>query len=151
MLRPLAVCLCLLLAGACAADDPIPSSDSGADPTAITSTVLLDAVDQSILGSILEYPDSGQAEITASLIEVPPGADTGWHYHETPLVAYVLSGEITVTYDMPDGPVERTYEAGQSLVEEVDIHHYGRNDGDEMARLLVVFVGAEGSSNTVGL
>ena len=61
MLRPLAVCLCLLLAGACAADDPIPSSDSGADPTAITSTVLLDAVDQSILGSILEYPDSGQA------------------------------------------------------------------------------------------
>ena len=150
MRRRLVPFVALLLAGGCGGDDPVGSRPDG-DTAAITSTVLLDAVDRSILGSILEYPDSGQAQITASLIEVPPGADTGWHYHETPLVAHVLAGEITVTYEMPDGPVVRTYVAGQSLVEEVDIHHYGRNDGDEMARLLVVFVGAEGSANSVGL
>ena len=63
----------------------------------------------------------------------------------------MLSGEITVTYDTADGQIERTYRAGETLVEAIGTHHTGRNDGDEVARLIVVFVGAEGSTNSVGL
>jgi len=151
MPRALVLAVCVVIAGACAADDPITSPAVGADPTAITSTVLLDAVDRTVLEQVIEYPDTGQAQITAAILDFPPGADTGWHYHETPLIAHVLSGEITVTYDTADGQIERTYRAGETLVEAIGTHHTGRNDGDEVARLIVVFVGAEGSTNSVGL
>ena len=47
-------------------------------------------------GKPIAYPD-GQAEITAMVIEIAPGAETGWHAHPVPSFAMVLEGTLEVT------------------------------------------------------
>ena len=37
-----------------------------------------------ILGAPIAFPD-GPADITAAIVEIPPGGTTGWHSHEVPL------------------------------------------------------------------
>jgi len=53
-------------------------------------------------------------EITAAIVEVKPGADTGVHQHDNPLFAYILEGELTVT--IADGS-SKIYKAGDALME----------------------------------
>lgn len=46
----------------------------------------------------------GKPEITALLVEVAPGAQTGWHHHLVPNFAYMLEGTLELTLD--DGRVK---------------------------------------------
>ena len=133
-----------LLSG-CAPDGP----DSRPSGSEITSTVLTDAAGRTVLDQLIDYPTTGPAEITSAIIEIPPGAETGWHAHEVPLVAHVVTGELTVTYDTDDGVVTKTYSAGESVLEAIGTRHSGRNDGDTLVRLVAVYIGAEGSENTI--
>ena len=55
-------------------------------------------------GAALAYP-GGQAEVTAMLIEIAPGAETGWHLHPVASFAYILEGELEVS--LKDGSVKR--------------------------------------------
>lgn len=62
-----------------------------------------------------------------------------------PTFAYVLSGEI----DIPtDGEPTRHYKAGDAFLEVVDRIHAGINNGPIPVRILVVFVGEEGTRNS---
>jgi quercetin dioxygenase-like cupin family protein len=65
------------------------------------------------------------------------------------LVAYIVSGELTVTYDTDSGNVTKSYQAGESVLEAIGTRHNGRNDGDDPVRLFAVYLGAEGSENTI--
>ena len=49
---------------------------------------------KTVLGEELAYTD-GRAKITAAIVTMLPGEETGWHRHEAPLFARVLEGEIT--------------------------------------------------------
>jgi quercetin dioxygenase-like cupin family protein len=147
-LRPLLVGIPLLALASCAPDGPEPAAVA---TTEITSTLLLDAAERTVLDQIVGYPTTGDAQVTAAIIEIPPGVETGWHFHEVPLVAHVLAGTLTVTYDTESGEVEKVYEAGDTLIEAIGTHHDGRNDGDETVRLIAVYIGADGSANTVKL
>lgn len=102
------------------------------------------AASQTVIGQTIVYPD-GPAKITAAIVTMLPGATTGPHFHNVPLFGYMLEGELTVDYGS-DGT--RTYRAGDSLLEAVGSIHDGRNTGDGLARVLVVFAGAEGIANT---
>ncbi len=133
-----------LLSG-CASDAPANSTAG----TAISSELLADAAQRTVLDQDITYPDSGSAEITTAIIEIPPGAETGWHLHEVPLVAYIISGQLTVTYDTGSGSVTKSYQAGESVLEAIGTRHNGRNDGDEPVRLFATYIGADGSENTV--
>jgi quercetin dioxygenase-like cupin family protein len=152
----LAVAACPLVLLACSNDLDAPAdAATGSAPVGysaeITSTVLLDAEAATVLDQLVDYPDTGPAEVTAAIIEIPPGVETGWHFHEVPLFAYVLEGSLTVTYDTEGGQVTKQYDAGQSVLEAIGTHHNGRNDGDVPIRLIAVYMGADGSANTVKL
>ena len=97
------------------------------------------------LGQPLTYPSAGPAEVTAVVVTLEPGQETGRHRHAVPLYGQVLSGQLTVEYDERDS---KTYAAGEAFMEAVDTWHNGRNDGEETVRVLAIFMGAKGVPNT---
>lgn len=100
---------------------------------------------ETVLGQEIAYP-GGRPLVTAAIVTMVPGQETGWHQHDVPLFAWMLEGTLTVDYG-PDG--ERDYGAGDALLEAFRSPHNGRNDGTEDVRLLAVFMGADGVANTV--
>jgi quercetin dioxygenase-like cupin family protein len=96
-------------------------------------------------GAALAYP-AGQAEVTALLIEIAPGGETGWHMHPVASFGYILEGELDVS--LKDGTVKHMA-AGQALAEVVNTLHNGRNVGKGPLKLVVFYAGASGSTLTV--
>lgn len=96
-------------------------------------------------GEKLRYPVTDRPEVTAVEIEIAPGGRTGLHSHPVPVLAWVAAGTLTVEYE---GGKIRTFEPGDPLVETVGRRHEGRNLGTVPVRLLVFYVGAEGTPNT---
>lgn len=139
----------LILAGSigvasCGGDD-----DSSASGWNYTETEqLLAAAEKSILDQTIEYPTDTPAQVSAGVVVIQPGEETGLHRHDAPLVVHVVSGSVTVTYG--DGTVN-TYEAGSTFVEAIGTEHNGRNDGDEPCVIYTVSIGADGVQNTVKL
>jgi quercetin dioxygenase-like cupin family protein len=98
-----------------------------------------------VLGAPLTYP-SGPPNVTAAIVTVPPGGETGWHRHEVPLFAYVLEGELTVDYGTRG---TKTYGVGDSLLEAMNWPHNGTNTGEVPMKLLAVYMGGGGKPNAV--
>lgn len=98
-----------------------------------------------VIGQPFAYP-AGTPTITAAVVTMVPGQQTGWHHHDAPLVGYILEGEVTVDYG-PDGT--RTYRAGDAFIEAFQTPHNGTNTGDVPVRILAVFAGATAAQNTV--
>ena len=99
------------------------------------------------LGQPIDYPTGTPAQITAMIVTLAPGQETGRHRHPIPLYGQVLSGQVTIDYgDYGDyGELgSKTYKAGEAFMEAVDTWHNGRNSGEETLRILAVFMGAEG-------
>ncbi|MGQ0526052.1 MAG: cupin domain-containing protein [Betaproteobacteria bacterium] len=96
-------------------------------------------------GAPIAYPQ-GQAEISGMVIEIAPGAETGWHAHPVPSFGMVLEGTLEVT--LKDGQTKRVG-PGQGLVEVVGTVHNGRNIGTVPVRLVVFYAGAIGMALTV--
>ncbi|MEW6261342.1 MAG: cupin domain-containing protein [Thermodesulfobacteriota bacterium] len=93
-------------------------------------------------GMPIRYPVTDKAEVTVMLVEIPPGQQTGWHKHPTPVYAYVLAGELEVE---PEPPGHSSfYRAGDAIIEMVDVFHNGRNKGDQPCRLVVFYTGIQG-------
>lgn len=112
------------------------------------TTQLLDAAERTILDQMIEYPTETPAQVSASIVVLQPGEETGLHRHDAPLVGFVLEGTVTVTYD--DGTVKE-YPAGSTFVEAIGTAHNGRNDGDGPVKIYAVSIGADGVENTVKL
>lgn len=96
-------------------------------------------------GKPLAYPD-GKAEVTGLLIEIAPGAETGWHRHPVPSFALVLEGELEVR--LASGQTKRL-KAGEALAEVIDTAHNGRNVGTGPLKLVVFYAGSAGGKLTV--
>lgn len=97
-----------------------------------------------VLGETIRYPTSGPARVTASIVTIAPGADTVFHRHPAPLVAYMLSGVLTVDYGSHG---KRIYRQGDAFVEAMDVAHRGTNLGTETVSILAIYIGAEGTAN----
>jgi quercetin dioxygenase-like cupin family protein len=100
-----------------------------------------------VIGQPIVYP-TGPAKITAAVVTVPPGGETGWHDHEVPLIAYILEGALTVDYGEKG---VHTFPAGTAVAEAIGWPHIGSNKGDVPVRLFAVYMGSEGLSNTIAL
>lgn len=96
-------------------------------------------------GKRVAYPQ-GEAEITGMVIEIAPGAETGWHAHPVPSFGMVLQGTLEVS--LKDGRRKRIG-AGEGLIEVVDTLHNGRNVGNEPVKIVVFYAGAVGMPLTV--
>lgn len=97
-------------------------------------------------GQKLAYPGAGNPEVTALIVEIPAGGNTGWHSHPIPVYAYVLSGELTVEMDHSD---PYRFKEGDALFEVVNTPHIGKNLGKETVKLVVFYTGVEGTPNTL--
>jgi quercetin dioxygenase-like cupin family protein len=100
-----------------------------------------------VLGAPVSYP-KGSPNVTAAIVIVPPGGETGWHRHEVPLFAYILEGELTVDYGDKG---KRTYRAGDSVLEAMNWPHNGANTGEIPMKLLAVYMGGSGKANAVAV
>jgi quercetin dioxygenase-like cupin family protein len=114
--------------------------ETGEEVTPLLST------GKTVLGQTVSYPVGAPAKVTAAIVAMQPGAETGWHEHDVPLFGYMLEGELTVDYGAKG---MRVYRKGDSLVEAIDVPHNGRNTGSGVARILAVFMGADGVPDTV--
>lgn len=109
-----------------------------ADAKGLSAQTLLDSVVTGD-GQPLKYPD-GQARVSALLVELAPGGETGLHRHPMPVVGYIVSGVVTVS---AQGLPDRIFKAGDAFVETV-IWHNGRNLGTEPVKILAIYLGADG-------
>ena len=139
MLKRLAL-LALLVATPVLAEDAAPPAYKN-----LLTPLLQSGTD--VLGDPLVYPE-GAPNVTAAIVTVPPGGQTGLHSHEVPLFAYILEGELTVDYGDKG---KRTYRAGDALLEAQNWPHNGVNTGTVPMKLLAVYMGGEGKQNTVAV
>ena len=101
---------------------------------------------RTVIGERIAYPTGAPAKVTAVIVTLRPGEQTGWHRHGVPLYGYVLEGELTVDYGVHG---KRVYRKGDSLMEAIGAPHNGHNTGKGVMRVMAVFMGAEGRPNTV--
>lgn len=78
------------------------------------------------------------AEVSAVRVEIPPGAETGWHKHPVPCFAYVLEGELTVRLE---SGTTKTLKAGDAFAEAVNVMHNGTNSGKVPVKLVMFAAG----------
>jgi quercetin dioxygenase-like cupin family protein len=96
-------------------------------------------------GKPIVYPP-GKAEVSGLVVELAPGAQTGWHSHPVPSFAFVLEGELEI--EQRNGGVKRL-KAGEAVAEVVNTFHNGRNIGTVPVKLVVFYAGTIGEKLTV--
>ena len=97
-------------------------------------------------GTSIAYPKTDSAEVTAVMLDIGPGGETGRHMHPYPTFVYVLEGAIDV--EMDGGEVQ-SHKAGDSFLEVVNTWHNSKNKRATPAKVLVVFAGVHGKPNVV--
>jgi quercetin dioxygenase-like cupin family protein len=85
------------------------------------------------------YPN-GQPKITILKITIPPHAKLELHKHLVINTGVLTKGGLTVVDDK-----QNTLElkAGDTIVELVNTYHYGENNGNEPAEIIVFYAGTE--------
>ncbi len=91
-------------------------------------------------GAPIVYPPA-PAEVSALMVEIMPGGETGWHEHFVPSLAYILEGNLDVT--RATGEVNHL-KPGDTLAEVVDTLHNGRVVGEKPVKLVVFYLGTPG-------
>jgi quercetin dioxygenase-like cupin family protein len=110
------------------------------------SVEVLSKTDSSWNGEKLPAYPAGKPQITILKIKIPAGARLPRHEHPVINAGVLLSGELTVVTD--DG--KRLHlKTGDSIVEVVNKWHYGMNEGDKPAEIIVFYAGTPGCPITV--
>ncbi|MGE5547580.1 MAG: cupin domain-containing protein [Solirubrobacterales bacterium] len=109
-------------------------------------TVDILSTGKTVVGEDIRYPTTGPAHVTASIVTILPNAETAFHRHGAPLFAYLLEGELTVDYGAKG---KRVYKPGEAFMEAMDTTHRGMNLGTIPVKILAVYLGAEGTGNTI--
>jgi quercetin dioxygenase-like cupin family protein len=117
----------------------------------VSAEVLMDKAGQTILLEDFSYPDTNEPQVTSSIVTLEPGAETGLHFHEAPMYAYILEGTLEVTYQREGGEETKIYREGEAIMEGLDTPHNGRNATNSVVRVLVVNMGSPDLENTVML
>lgn len=137
MNKALTTLSCLLALG-------LPTTAAALDANAAVRVVPLQQTTTTWIGAPIAYP-TGLAEVTALLVEIEPGGETGWHHHDVPSFAYLMEGTLEIT--TRTGQSKRL-RAGEALSEVVEVAHNGRNVGNGTVKLVVFYTGAKGVVNT---
>lgn len=114
---------------------------SARQPAENVSTLLSSG--QTVTDEPIAYPAGAPAKVTAIILTLQPGEETGWHTHGVPAFGFMLEGELTVDYGDKGS---RIYKSGDAVLEAMTVAHNGRNSGAAPLRILAVFMGAEGST-----
>lgn len=98
------------------------------------------------LGQPIAWPRDGTPEVTALLVEMAPGEETGWHQHPVPLLGYILTGELTVYQATGE---KRVVGPGEVSLESVDVIHNGVNEGAAPLKMIVFVAGIKDAPFTI--
>ena len=115
------------------------------DPSKDYPIVTLLKGNKTIMGEEFSYP-SGQANVTAAVLTLAPGARTLTHTHGVPLFVYILEGEMDVDYGTKG---KKTYRKGDSFMEAMSVAHYGMNNSKAPVKLLAVYMGGAGGKDMI--
>ena len=129
------ICVLFLLSG----------SAFGLDAGGIKAEVLAKATHSWDGSPLPDYP-RGTPEITILRITVPAGAELPLHEHPVINAGVLLKGELTV---VAQDNKTLHLRAGDPIVEVVNEWHYGKNEGDGPAEIVVFYAGVRGSPITV--
>lgn len=112
------------------------SSNVLADEVNAAAVAVLAKTGLSWDGSRLPDYSKGTPEVTILRIKIPPGTRLPLHNHPVINAGVLLSGELTVVTED-----NRTLhlKAGDPIVEVVNTWHYGKNEGNAMAEILVFY------------
>ncbi|MCW8878732.1 MAG: cupin domain-containing protein [Kangiellaceae bacterium] len=91
------------------------------------------------------YPE-GQPEVTLLKITIPPKTRLPIHKHTVINTGLLLSGELTVVSKKGEN---LKMKAGDPIVELVEEWHYGINETDENAVIVVFYAGVKGLPITI--
>jgi len=91
-------------------------------------------------GTTLPGYANGPPEITILRITIPPKVQLPQHRHPVINAGVLLKGELTV---MTEDHKTLHLKAGDSIVEVVNKWHYGINEGDEPAEIIVFYAGIQ--------
>jgi len=117
----------------------------GGEYTKTITVASLLATGTTASGQPIVYPKTDAPEVRTLLVEIPAGAETGWHRHPMPAYAYMLSGSVTV--ELENG-TRYTFHAGEAFAETVGVLHNGKNTGTEPARILMTVTSQKGVPTT---
>lgn len=93
-------------------------------------------------GALLPSYPQGTPQVTILRATVPPRATIALHTHAVINAGMILRGELTV---VSETGAERTFRAGEGVVELVGTAHYGENRGDAETELVVFYAGTAGA------
>jgi quercetin dioxygenase-like cupin family protein len=97
-------------------------------------------------GEILpDYP-KGKPEVTILRITIPPKVQLPLHKHLVINAGVLLKGELTV---VTEDKKTLNLKAGDSIVEIVNKWHYGINEGNEAAEIIVFYAGIRSMPITI--
>ena len=95
-----------------------------------------------------DLPDysKGKPEITILRIKIPQGVQLALHKHPVINAGVLLKGELTV---VTEDNKTLHLKAGDSIVEVVNKWHYGKNEGNKPAEIIVFYAGIMGTPITI--
>ncbi len=136
-MKNVACCLlCVILIAGCAS--PKHTND-------VCSVQLVKST-ESWNGHPLPVYKTGAPEITILRITIPPMHTLPMHSHPVINAGVLIKGQLTVTTESGQVFHMRPYDP---IVEVVDTWHYGKNEGDEPAEIIVFYAGIKGESITI--
>ncbi len=97
-------------------------------------------------GRSLPNYSNGKPEITILRIKIPPKVQLPLHEHPVINAGVLLKGELTVV--TKDKEILHL-KAGDSIVEVVGTWHYGKNEGNEPAEIIVFYAGVQDTPITI--
>jgi len=115
------------------------------DTNTIRTEVLLKTTASWNGDALPAYPE-GQPEITILRISIPPHSQLPMHKHPVINAGILLKGELTV---MTEGNETLYIKEGELIAELVNKWHYGKNEGDEPAEIMVFYAGIKDGPITV--
>lgn len=97
-------------------------------------------------GNLLPPYPRGQPEITILKIDVPPKTRLDMHQHPYINAGVLLQGNLTV---VTESGKTLHLKAGDPIVELVEKAHYGKNETDQPAQIIVFYAGVKNKPITV--
>jgi quercetin dioxygenase-like cupin family protein len=96
-------------------------------------------------GAALTVAALARPEVRTVLVELAPGAATGWHRHPVNNYAYILEG--TLKLELED-KTTHVFRQGEAFAEVVATWHQGSNIGSTPLKILVFYTGEAGQPIT---
>ncbi len=137
MMKSLLLCVCLPI---------LLSTHTWAGDASTVKVEVLAKADSSWDGDALPGYVQGITEVTILKVSVPPKVQLPLHKHLVINAGVLLKGELTVVTEDKE---TLHLKAGDPIIEVVDTWHYGKNEGDEVAEIIVFYAGIKGMPITV--